>query len=83
MTKGPYTGPTKQRMSVGVSVCAPYLLLPCISPTHTHACLLAYKPVTICFLLKMTFIFHIYIYSEGLGKAPSLIICMMSNFQVH
>lgn len=61
ITEGPYTGHTRQRTSGRVSVLASslLLLLPCIPPTHAHACLLAHSPVTIWFLLKITFIFHI------------------------
>lgn len=70
MTKGPYAGCARQRTSSRVSILAPYLLLPCAPPTHAHASLLAHKPVTIWFLLKITFIFP-HISSEDLGKAPS------------
>lgn len=35
--------------------------LPCIPPTRAHACLLAHKPVTIWFLLKITCSFNIYL----------------------
>jgi len=59
--KGPYAGHTKQRSSGRVSILAPYLLLPCKPPTHAFACLLAHELITIWFLLKITFILHIYL----------------------